>query len=66
MKINQSKEWYKQSAAIEGDSEVGAGCEASNATSRVIADNPTPAVREKLGWLDERDRLDRLARECRS
>lgn len=25
MKLNQSKEWYEQSAALEGDSEVGAG-----------------------------------------
>jgi hypothetical protein len=25
MKLNKSKEWYERSAALEGDSEVGAG-----------------------------------------
>lgn len=25
MKLKQSKEWYKQAVALEGDSEVGAG-----------------------------------------
>lgn len=34
--------------------------------SRLIAENPTAAVREKLRWLDERDCLDRLAREVHS
>lgn len=40
MKLNQSKEWYRKSASLEGDSEVGAGSQQHMVGCRVC-NSPT-------------------------